>query len=323
MNPNKLDVTKLDQQAAELGFSYRQGSKRGAGYNVIDDISGDTVLGDDDFTAPLKAVKEYFDTIAKQLKAKAKQLGFSYVQDSEDRDVYVLTEDSTGDTLLVSETLKDIRAFLDSAASDLDVEVEITKLPKIAPPSKKDINKALQGNEHADEIRAMAKSANVDVKPTVDLNFEVRAHQSRQNYNTHWNDIGGHEINEHDEADGGRTAREYLEEVERQNRNCPPPDKDTPSYDTPKAATGFVTTSINRRVKKADISPKARTILTIETAIRAARLKGDKAGVGRLLLEAKASTIDHGEFMQWAERATGLTSRSCRNYMAMADQNGK
>jgi hypothetical protein len=76
MNPNKLDVTKLDQQAAELGFSYRQGSKRGAGYNVIDDISGDTVLGDDDFTAPLKAVKEYFDTIAKQLKAKAKQLGF-------------------------------------------------------------------------------------------------------------------------------------------------------------------------------------------------------------------------------------------------------
>ena len=81
MNPNKLDVTKLDQQAAELGFSYRQGSKGGAGYNVIDDISGDTVLGDDDFTAPLKAVKEYFDTIAKQLKAKAKQLGFSYVQE--------------------------------------------------------------------------------------------------------------------------------------------------------------------------------------------------------------------------------------------------
>jgi hypothetical protein len=52
-------------------------------------------------------------------------------------------------------------------------------------------------------------------------------------------------------------------------------------------------------------------------------LKNDKAGIGKLLLEAKASTLDHGEFMKWAERATGLTSRSCRNYMAMADQNGK
>jgi hypothetical protein len=107
MNPNKLDDTKLDQIAKELGYSYRRGAKPGAGYIVIDAISGETPLGDD-YTTPLKAVKEYFDTIAKQLKAKAKALGYSYVQDSEDRDAYVLTEDSTGDTLLVSETLKDI-----------------------------------------------------------------------------------------------------------------------------------------------------------------------------------------------------------------------
>jgi hypothetical protein len=46
-NKPKLDVTKLDQTAKELGYSYRRGIKSGAGYNLIDDISGDTPLGDD------------------------------------------------------------------------------------------------------------------------------------------------------------------------------------------------------------------------------------------------------------------------------------
>jgi hypothetical protein len=330
MNPNKLDQTKLDALAKELGFSYRQGIKPGAGYNVIDDISGDTVLGDDDYTAPLKSVKEYLDNIAKQLKAKAKALGYSYERDFEDRDGYVLVEDATGQIVLgdgYMATLKDIRAFLDNIATDLGVDVEVTKLPKIGPPSKKDINKALRGHEHAAEIRAMAKSAKVaDPNSALqDLKFELRALQSRQSFNPNWNDIGDHEFNEHDEADD-RDLKQFLEDEKRKRESFEKylaPNKDTPDFNTPKAATAFTTTVINRRVKKADVTPKARTLLTIETAIRVAQSKGDKAGVGQLLLEAKASTIDHGDFMQWAERATGLTSRSCRNYMAMADQNGK
>jgi hypothetical protein len=325
-NPNKLDVTKLAKTAAELGYSYRRGIKPGAGYNLVDDISGDMPLGDDDYSASLKSIKEYLDTIAKQLKAKAKELGYSYARDDdEDRDGYVVIEDSTDEIVLgdgYTATLKDIRAFLDNVASDLGVEVEITKLPKIAPPSRKDINKALRGHEHDDEIRAMAKSTKVEPpKPMVDLKFEVRAHQSRQSFDPNWNNPDGlHDRNEHDEDDD-RDLREYLEDVERQNKSFLAPEKEAPDFSTPKAATGFATTSIKRRVKKADITPKARTLLTIETAIRAAQLKGDKAGVGKLLLEAKASTIDHGDFMQWAERATGLTSRSCRNYMAMTDPN--
>jgi hypothetical protein len=97
MNPiHKLDVTKLDKQAAELGYSYPRGIKPGAGYNLVDDITGDTVLGDDDFTASLKSVKEYLEKIAKQLKTRAEELGYSYECDSdEDRDGYVLIEDST------------------------------------------------------------------------------------------------------------------------------------------------------------------------------------------------------------------------------------
>jgi hypothetical protein len=63
-------------------------------------------------------------------------------------------------------------------------------------------------------------------------------------------------------------------------------------------------------------------LLEIATAIRIAIAKGDKAGAGKLLIEAKERTLDHGEFTQWAERETELTSRTCRNYMTMA-QNGK
>jgi hypothetical protein len=95
------------------------------------------------------------------------------------------------------------------------------------------------------------------------------------------------------------------------------PEKGTPDFATPTPATGFATPSIKRRVKKAAL-PKARTLLTIATAIRDAIAKGDKAGAGKLLIEAKEATLDHGEFTQWAERETGLTSRTCRSYMAMA-----
>jgi hypothetical protein len=206
---------------------------------------------------------------------------------------------------------------------DAEPEVETSKLAKVRPPAPATISKALRGRADAAEIKAMMRSAKVEVKPTTDIKFEVRALQSREGFNPNWNDIGGHTIDEHDEATGGRDLKEYLEEEKRKRESFEKYlalDKAAPSYDTPKAATAFTTTVVTRRVK---ISPKARTLLTIETAIRAAQLKGDKAGIGKLLLEAKASSLDHGEFMQWAERATGLTSRSCRNYMAMADQNGK
>ena len=156
MNPATLDQTKLDQLANELGYTYRRGIKPGSGYNVIDDITGDTVLGDDDYTASLKAVKEFLDNVAKQLKAKAKALGYSFERDFEDRDGYVLIEDITGDKPLsdnYTATLKDIRTFLDNVASDLDVEVEVTKLPKVKPPSKQKLADALRGHKSADQIK--------------------------------------------------------------------------------------------------------------------------------------------------------------------------
>jgi hypothetical protein len=282
MNPNKLDVTKLDKQAAELGYKYRRGIQRGAGYIVIDEISGETVLGGDDFTATLKSVKEYFDGIGRELKVKAKALGYSFAQDSEDIDAYVLTEDSTGDTLLVSETLKDIRAFIDSAASDLDVEIEITKLPKIEPPSRKDINEALCGHEHADEIRAMQKSAKVadpSGQTWQDLQFEVRALKSREEFKPNWHNPDGlHDRNEHDEEDD-RDLREYLKDVERQDKNFLAPDKDEPAYDTPKAPAVAAVVSITRRFNPKKLLAESQAKAAAQEAELEAELKKARARV--------------------------------------------
>jgi hypothetical protein len=284
-NTNKLDVTKLDKQAAELGFSYRRGIQRGAGYIIVDEISGETPLGDD-YTATLKAIKEFLDNVFKQLKDKAKALGFSYEQDSEDRDGYVLIDDSTGEIVLgdgYTATLKDTREYIDSAANDLDVEVEVTKLKKVKPPAPATISKALRGHQHAAEIRAMAKSAKVADQsgPTLhDIKLEVRALQSRESFNPNWNDIGGHEINEHDEADD-RDLKQFLEDEKRKRESFEKylaPDKSEPAFTTPTATAAPQVVLVKRRnVKQLVAESQAKAVA--EEADLEAELKKARARV--------------------------------------------
>ena len=264
MNPTKLDITKLDKLATELGYTYRRGIKPGAGYNVVDDISGDTVLGDDDYTASLKAVKEYLDNVAKQLKAKAKALGYSYERDDdEDREGYVLLEDNTGDIVLgdgYSATLKDIRAFLDSAADDLGVDVEVTKA-KVEPPSREDIAESLRGHHAAKEIRAMMKSAKVaDQSGRLTLHDLIMEDQRREARKR--SEIEQRWKTNRDSLHDQMPARErewvvncfenpekdhanYMAAIEREEAAFIPPDID--GYATPKPATGFQVVSKGRK----------------------------------------------------------------------------
>ena len=126
--------------------------------------------------------------------------------------------------------------FKPSDDDDADAELETSAKAKVKPPSPQKLAASVRGHEHAAEIKAMAKSAKVADQqsgPTLhDLNLEVRALKSREAFNPNWNNVAGHEIHEGDEADGGRALREYLAEVERQNKNCPLPD---PNW-TPEAA---------------------------------------------------------------------------------------
>jgi hypothetical protein len=308
-------MKELQDKARELGFIIKKGPTKFSGYI-------------------LKLINVPKRPAAETNSIQARKATIDEATDDEELQIDAFP---VGDDYKAS--LADIEDYLESYAADIaagrvkqsdednaEAEVETSaNVPKVKPPSRQRLHAMLNGREDAAEIKALAKSANVDLKPTVtlhDLNREVRALKSRTEFDPKWNSTGHHDINENDEDDGGRALREYLAEVERQNRNCPPPDKGTPDFAAPKAATGFEVATIGKRRIAKQALPKARTLLTIATAIRIAIAKGDKAGAGKLLIEAKDRTLDHGEFTQWAERETGLTSRTCRNYMAMA-QNGK
>ena len=92
-----------------------------------------------------------------------------------------------------------------------------------------------------------------------------------------------------------------------------PPEIEAPAYTTPKAAAGFAVASKKSRISKTEM-PKARTLLGISNAIRAALAKKDKAGAGALLAEAK-EIVGHGRFVEWAERETGLSARTVQRVM--------
>jgi hypothetical protein len=314
-------MTKLDDKARELGFTIKKGPTKFSGYI-------------------LKRLN-----VAKQAAAKSNRARKGTVDHLiDDEELAIAEYESQVDEYPIGSdykwSLAEIEDYLESIAADIaagrvkqdddsdEPEVETgVKRPKVKPPAPATISKALRGHESADEIRAMAKSAKVADQqsgPTLhDLNLEVRALKSRDEFNPNWNNIGGHEYNEHDEKDD-RDLKQYLEDEKRIRENFEKysaPEKGTPDFAAPKAATRFEVAKIGRRIARSEL-PKRRTLLEIATVIRVAIAKGDKAAAGKLLIEAKEGTLDHGEFTQWAEHETGLTSRTCRNYMTMA-QNGK
>jgi hypothetical protein len=87
-------------------------------------------------------------------------------------------------------------------------------------------------------------------------------------------------------------------------------------FSAPKPAEGFAVASKGSRLSKADLKKK-RTLLAFAGAIRDAIARNDKRAAGEFLLEAKP-IVGHGNFMEWAEKETGLTARTCRTYMEMA-----
>ena len=87
-------------------------------------------------------------------------------------------------------------------------------------------------------------------------------------------------------------------------------------FSAPKPAEGFAVASKGSRLSKVDLAKK-RTLLALAGAIRDAIARNDKRAAGEFLLEAKP-IVGHGNFMEWAEKETGLTARTCRTYMEMA-----
>jgi len=95
-----------------------------------------------------------------------------------------------------------------------------------------------------------------------------------------------------------------------------PPDPKAPDYREVKAVGGVPTTSIKRRLSKAELE-KGRKLLKLATDIKAAVSRGDHAAAGAMLREAKAC-LGHGHFLAWVQRETGVDRRSAQRYMEAA-----
>jgi hypothetical protein len=95
-----------------------------------------------------------------------------------------------------------------------------------------------------------------------------------------------------------------------------PPDPQAPDYRKVKGVGGVATTSIKRRLSKADLE-KRRRLWKLATGIHDAVTRGDRAAAGAMLRAAKA-LLGHGTFLAWVERETGLDPRSVRRYMEAA-----
>jgi hypothetical protein len=95
-----------------------------------------------------------------------------------------------------------------------------------------------------------------------------------------------------------------------------PPDPQSPDYRDVKAVGGFATTSIKRRLSKAELEKQGR-LLKLATGIKDAVIRDDRAAAGALLRDAKA-VLGHGPFLEWVRRETGLEPRSAQRYMEAA-----
>jgi hypothetical protein len=279
------NITSLRAKATELGFSFKKGAGQFAGYVLTnerhDDID-EKPLGSD-FSASLADIADFLEDFADDIAA-------GKVKPSDDDD------------------------------AEPEVETGANGVPKIKPPSPQKLAAALRGHADASEIKAMMKSANVAIRPTLDIKFEQRALHSREDHKLNWqrkiNPDGLHDRNEHDEADD-RALREYLKDVERQNKSFLAPEQDAPDFATPKAAVAAQVVMVRRRVSKADL-PRKRTLLDLAAAIRDAKDRKDQIEAGRLLNEAKP-LVGHGGWSEWLEQI-GLSDRTARHWMT---QNGK
>jgi Protein of unknown function (DUF3102) len=92
-----------------------------------------------------------------------------------------------------------------------------------------------------------------------------------------------------------------------------PPAPGEPAFQAVKAVTTVAATSKRRHLSKADVELKSK-LLKLSTGIRDAAAREDRAAAGALLREAKA-LLEHGEFVAWVERESGLSKSTVERYM--------
>ena len=247
-------MTKLDQQAAELGFTIKKGPTRFSGYVLKRLIKRAPETSKRKATAIDEIIDENEEL---QLDEYESQV-----------DEYPLGSDFRASLSDIENYLEDLAADISAGrvkqSDDDDAEPEVetgAKVVKVKPPSRQTLAVALRSHSDRKEIKKLMKSAKVSDqsggKTLQDLILEEKSYQSRKRYEaeqawrTNIDSVRDpwHE-QEYNEAfnlfrDGERDRREWLASIERENAAFIPPDPT--GYDTPKPASGFQVTSKRRR----------------------------------------------------------------------------
>lgn len=69
-----LDINRLREKASALGFSFQRGTRKGAGYVLVNDANGDKPLGDT-YAASLDDVERYLDSFADDAGIEEVEIG--------------------------------------------------------------------------------------------------------------------------------------------------------------------------------------------------------------------------------------------------------
>ena len=345
-----MNKTQLEEKAAALGYSFEQGAKKGAGYNLIAD-DGDMPLGHD-HTASLSDIAKFLDGLdvdpdeEVEVEVVDEEGGTSNPKPKSAK-VQGPTPQQIAASLRGHENADQIKDAMkatteyskqdDHNVKALDHLMSIVSNSRSADALRKrpkaEQDKVRRNLNAALDAAQAASDAKIPKKPLpireygLDWDHSLSQERARQSrvFNKANERLKTNQHTRFDRPDNGLDvwyrddvnvaapdpAKLHKKRIDEADKSFIAPDQSTPDFAAPKAAAGFIASKVQRRIPKAEMQQ-----LRIASAIRAAIAKGDRAEAGRLLREAKAA-IGHGDFLVWtAKQAFSVTDRTLQIWMS-------
>jgi hypothetical protein len=338
------DKKRVQEKATALGFSLQQGTKRGAGYVLINNANDDKPLGDA-YTASLSDVERYLDSVAddrgiddveietgearkpppskseirKSLQGhpnadeikKALQPPPPAKQQEQRRrsalDSLYRTVNSAAFDRLPEAEKEQARARL-RAAEAYDERIKAAQLPKSVLPLRE-----IGINPDHPFKKEMARQGRVFHKANglLKTNLASRRDCDNEDYCRQYPEVTN-------------DANEKREDIERQERNAGAendfvlPDNSTPSHYTPapNRMGGVKVESKPCRLSKADRQFWQRRE-NLSSAIRDALARKDDPAAGVMLKKLK-DLLGHGPFIEWVKQEIGINAKKAQRLMKPA-----
>jgi hypothetical protein len=348
-----VNKQQLEEEAATLGWSFQQGTKKGAGYNLITD-EGEMPLGDD-YTGSLAAIKQL---VQKEQQRRDKALLDDPDEEVEEEEINedggisnpkpkeakarglspqeiassIRDHENAGTIKDVMKTTPDYDREYDRLIRSFDNLLTVVNKPAAYAAFLK-LPKHLQA-QHWERLRIVsdqyekAKAARFPKgsKTIQELLLEEKARQANVYIKAHWhvliNPDGLHDRNENT---SDQDLNKFLDGEKRRRDNFErnfAPDKNMPDYATPTVGSAPIVEKTKRKLTLAEITSRKVEVKQQDQATRLEEITAALAGVrkpdGRLLKEAKAILEQQGVgFYKWIA-TVGISETTARRQMKAA-----